>query len=113
MKSNRIFFLFPFLLGVICTITLFQVISCAGPAGKAPAPRGAWVSSGGELFKDANNPWFVKNTTTVHYCVNIDESSFSATREEAEVLVRKAIQYWKKEFAIFGKYANTVDLRIA
>ena len=34
---------------------------------------GGWVSSGGELFSDAHNPWFVRNTKDVNYCVVVDE----------------------------------------
>ena len=33
---------------------------------------GGWVGMGGELIKDARNPWFVKNTAEVFYCIKIE-----------------------------------------
>ena len=60
--------------------------------------KGGWVSSGGEIFKFAKNPWFVRNTTDVDYCVQVDASSFSANEAAARDVISQALQYWKKEF---------------
>ncbi|MBT4793119.1 MAG: hypothetical protein HON90_16220 [Halobacteriovoraceae bacterium] len=60
--------------------------------------EGGWHSSGGELFKDAHNPWFVKNTNTIKYCFEHDQSSFSANRATVELEISKAFNYWQKEF---------------
>lgn len=58
-----------------------------------------WVGSGGELFKDAHNPWFVKNTKEVKYCVSIDRQSISVAETVVLQNLELAIQYWKKELA--------------
>lgn len=60
---------------------------------------GGWVSSGGELFRDAHNPWFVKNTPTVFYCVRIDAPSISVDTAEIKSALKDAIQYWKSELS--------------
>jgi hypothetical protein len=59
---------------------------------------GGWVSSGGELFRDAHNPWFVKNTENVYYCIKIDKSSISVEASEVKGAIQDALQYWKTEF---------------
>lgn len=59
---------------------------------------GGWVSSGGgELFRDARNPWFVKNTKEVSYCLKIDEDSISASEEKIRQAVTETISYWKEQ----------------
>lgn len=58
-----------------------------------------WSSGGGELFRDQNNPWFVKNTTQVSVCVEIDENNFGLTRQEATAQLQDVIQYWKKQLS--------------
>jgi|LULF01.1.fsa_nt_gb hypothetical protein len=58
-----------------------------------------WVGSGGELFKDAHNPWFVKNTKEVQYCVSIDRKSISVSEDQIQNKIKEAIKYWKKELS--------------
>jgi len=58
-----------------------------------------WVSSGGELFRDAKNPWFVRNTKQVTYCVQVDETSITASRESILSEVRSAFAYWQNEYS--------------
>jgi hypothetical protein len=65
----------------------------------APAFAGGMISSGGDLLRDAHNPWWVKNTKIVRYCIEIDQSSISGPREQVEALVNQAFEYWKAEFA--------------
>lgn len=57
-----------------------------------------WVSSGGDLVKDQNNPWWIANTPKVPYCIAHDSESFSASIETVTTMVQKAIQYWKDSF---------------
>lgn len=67
---------------------------------------GGWISSGGESLIYARNPWFVKNTKSVDYCIQMDESSFSISRNDAEKLIAEGFQYWKSEFANNGSPGN-------
>jgi hypothetical protein len=57
-----------------------------------------WNSPGGELTKESNNPWFVRNTTEVRYCVEVDLASVSIPQTEAITRVEEALHYWKLEF---------------
>ena len=58
----------------------------------AAADRGGWVASGGELFRFGKNPWFLKNTTTVEYCVAIDRATISASEKDVYATVNDAIE---------------------
>lgn len=60
---------------------------------------GGWVSGGGEFITDQHNPWFLENTKTVKYCVDIDEKNFGLSRIEVEAAVLDAINYWKSQLA--------------
>lgn len=64
----------------------------------SPAFAG-WNSGGGELVKDANNPWFVINTSVVKYCIVEDEANFGVSKQRAEDLIAEAFKEWKDEFA--------------
>lgn len=64
----------------------------------AAKSNGGWVSSGGEIFKNAKNPWFVKNTLTVNYCIQFSTAEFSLDEAVAIDLVAKSIAYWKDQF---------------
>ncbi|MES2963459.1 MAG: hypothetical protein V4760_06180 [Bdellovibrionota bacterium] len=63
----------------------------------AKADPGGWESSGGEIFRFAKNPWFVKNTGSVDYCVKIDRTSISADETTIREVVKEALDYWKRE----------------
>lgn len=54
-----------------------------------------WSSGGGELVRDANNPWFLSNTKEVKYCIQIDEKNFGQTKTQVRERVRKAMQFWQ------------------
>jgi hypothetical protein len=58
-----------------------------------------WVSSGGELVQNGQNPFWVKNTKTVGYCIQFDAPSMSISEGTARQLVLDSIDFWKKEFA--------------
>lgn len=92
--------------------------------------NGGWIGMGGELFKDARNPWFVKNTQNVNYCINVSNSQISVTDEQIQTAFNDALQFWKSEFSrslsggpgrfdlgtqTFAKVecsANNIDIRI-
>jgi hypothetical protein len=61
--------------------------------------RAAWASGGGELFLDAQNPWFVQNTTQVNYCILMDKEHFGVDESTIDRTITSALDYWKKEFA--------------
>ncbi|MBC85558.1 MAG: hypothetical protein CL677_00140 [Bdellovibrionaceae bacterium] len=58
---------------------------------------GGWSSSGGEVFRFAKNPWFLKNVSEVTYCVQRDESHFSASKEDILLSIESALSYWRSE----------------
>lgn len=61
------------------------------------ASGGGWISSGGEIFKNGKNPWFVKNTSDVKYCVEFSGEEFSISKEDSLKLIEQALSYWKAE----------------
>lgn len=64
--------------------------------------RGGWWSSGGEVFRYAKNPWFVKNTKVVNYCVQFDEASMSTSKGIARQNIEVALEYWRQELYTSG-----------
>ena len=58
---------------------------------------GGWTSSGGDLLHYSLNPWFVGNSV-VRYCVEIDESSFSLSKDHIKRMVAKAFEQWSLDF---------------
>lgn len=67
----------------------FRSLSVAEPGG--------WVSSGGEVFEFSKNPWFVKNTTEVRYCIQFSESEFSIPKAQATAVILQSLSYWKEQ----------------
>lgn len=63
------------------------------------AGEGGWVGMGGELFKDARNPWFVRNTKEVFYCIDVDPKQISVTADQINLAFYDALSYWKGEFS--------------
>ncbi len=57
-----------------------------------------WVSGGGELIEDAQNPWFFSNTKEVKYCVLVDESNFGQNIGAVRKRIRMALDFWKLQF---------------
>lgn len=81
---------------------------------------GGWVGSGGEIFENDKNPWFVENTKEVYYCVLFSESEFSISKAETINLVSESIRYWT--YQLDGRSAldfqtndlnNSQELRLA
>lgn len=54
----------------------------------------AWASGGGAIHRDGHNPWFLENTQTVRYCIDIDEENFGVSSEEASKQVASALTDW-------------------
>lgn len=67
----------------------------AGIAGAS----GGMDSGGGGLVQDSQNPWFVQNTKTVRYCLLYDFNRFRQSADVTERAVRRAFQFWQKEFS--------------
>ncbi|MGZ3797395.1 MAG: hypothetical protein ACXVB1_13565 [Pseudobdellovibrionaceae bacterium] len=59
---------------------------------------GGWIGMGGELFKDARNPWFVKNTQQVFYCIQLEKKDMSIDETAANAAFNDALNFWKEEF---------------
>lgn len=64
---------------------------------------GGWIGSGGGTFKDEHNPWFLRNVSTVNYCIDLDTATFSASLDQSRAAIQDAIQYWQKQFSIIQK----------
>jgi hypothetical protein len=58
---------------------------------------GGMVSTGGDLTKDSHNPWWLRNTTEVSYCIAVDTKSVSADPSKISLLTVKALEYWQAE----------------
>lgn len=80
------------MLFVILTLSSLGDILIAAPS------RGGWVSGGGDLIRDSQNPWFLHNTKEVEYCIEVDEAKFSAPRKVVEAKVEEALNFWKEDF---------------
>jgi hypothetical protein len=74
------------------------------------AHAGGMVTSGGDLLRNARNPWWVKNTASVNYCIEIDKKTISATEDAINDLVARALEYWKTEFARKLKLVKNKDV---
>lgn len=81
----------------VALLSSVALTACGGR--KAPMAGDGWVSSGGELIKDAGNPWWLRNVSTVRYCIAIDEKTFSAGPARVAIAIEIALGYWKGEFS--------------
>ncbi len=50
---------------IVCGYLSFLLLGGCGSRGGSDG----WVSSGGEVFQDRQNAWWLKNVKTVGYCV--------------------------------------------
>lgn len=76
--------------------------------GSSGVAYAGWSSGGGGFVRDANNPWFLKNTPVVNYCVKIDEKNFGLAQKTAEEMIEQALRYWKKEYDISRSLVNII-----
>lgn len=60
---------------------------------------GGWTSGGGELLGNSQNPWWLKNTPEVKYCILVDEQNFGSTLPILKGKISEALSYWKKQLA--------------
>lgn len=87
---------YPFI--VACSISLIS-----------SSALGDWSSGGGLVFKDEHNPWFIQNTKQVSYCIKRDENNFSVNESRLQLIITKALQYWKDEFKRSGQDQSTAQ----
>ncbi len=59
---------------------------------------GNGTSGGGNIYGDQLNPWFLQNTPTVSYCVEIDPDFSDLPRSRVLEVVGESIEFWKKTF---------------
>jgi len=71
-----------------------------------PAYAG-WSSGGGGLLKSSTNPWFLNNTASAKYCVQIDEENFGASEAFINPIIERAFEYWREQF----KFARLQGLK--
>ncbi len=71
---------------------------------------GGGTSAGADLIKDGINPWWLQNTKEVKYCIDVDTATVSATPEKIELLIQKALHYWKVQFSVQLLQSETVPL---
>ena len=71
--------------------TFAMALGCTAFAGNS--------GGGGELIQDSHNPWFVKNTKVVRYCVEVDENLFPKDKLPLDKMIERSIGFWKNEFA--------------
>lgn len=74
------------------------------------AISGGWVISGGDLLKDATNPWFIK-TWNVSYCIQMDEKNFSLSKSAASKIMKNVINAWKNDFKNALMIQNQFDVK--
>ena len=70
---------------------------------------GADSSGGGELTEDRLNPWFVENTKDIYYCIDSDRA-FVQDADALAVLVERAFNFWKRQFALSQYHGYSVKL---
>lgn len=56
-------------------------------------------SGGGLIYGDQLNPWFVQNTKTVNYCVEIAPEFSDLSRDRVVDLIQESLNWWKKNLA--------------
>jgi hypothetical protein len=56
-------------------------------------------SGGGEVYGDSLNPWFLENTETVPYCVEVDPTNFGLPLNALTPIIESALALWKTAFS--------------
>jgi len=85
----------------IFLLPLILLSACGSTVSSPPhhLTGGDWISSGGETLKDAHNPWWLKNTKAVDYCIDLDSTSISAPAAKVERAVSDSLAFWQAEFS--------------
>lgn len=86
------------MIGIARKIAIFILIT-----GIPTAYAGNSSSSGGGIYEDGVNPWFLENTPVVKYCIEVDSTHFNVERSRIQEIVELSIATWK---AAFEKASN-------
>lgn len=79
------------------------------PPSVAPAnPNGVITSGGGHVIGYESNPWFLGNTHSVRYCIDLNEAEFGISKAAAEGAVARAIGLWLKALQT-ASYPAAID----
>ena len=62
-------------------------------------------SGGGNIFGDQLNPWFLGNTKTVNYCIEISSDFSDLSESRISEVIKQSLIYWKKSFAESSGYS--------
>jgi hypothetical protein len=73
--------------------------TCIGMMASTALAAGGTSSGGGNGFSNRHNPWFLENTPSVNYCIDIDETAMGVSYQRAAELAASALQYWTTSFA--------------
>lgn len=92
----------------IATASLFLNLLFAHPFFAHEAMAGNSSSGGGEVYGDTLNPWFLENTETVSYCVEVDPTNFGLPLTALTPIIESALNQWKTAFSDARK-AQTPD----
>ncbi len=65
-----------------------------------------WISSGGESFYNAKNPWVLAGEN-ISYCLEMDQAGFPMNRQEVLALIEESFQYWQTEFSKNSDLSNS------
>jgi hypothetical protein len=82
--------IFGLAVSLVSVIVLSQIV----PGSSA---LGGWISGGGKVRKDADNPWFLVNTETIRWCFEKDALAFSAGDDLVRAVVVRGFEYWQRE----------------
>lgn len=96
MRKALTYFLLLLLTGCGSSIQSPTVDGNTSPGGRL---ADGWVSSGGELLRDGRNPWFLKNTKEVKYCIRIDGGTVSASETFVDEVFQIAVKAWRNDIA--------------
>lgn len=103
IAKNTIMTLLLFCASTSIFTACVQDTPSSAPTNNAPVmvanADGGWIGSGGEIFEDARNPWFLTaNTDVVRYCIKVDKLSVSADADTLARVFEASFQYWMDEF---------------
>ena len=96
---------------VTAAILLWPAASLtASTNGDLGTLRGGMDSGGAGLYGTDMNPWFVENTSTVNYCIDIDPNAFHQSLDVVDKIITNAVTSWKKVLAA-SAYKDTVTVK--
>jgi hypothetical protein len=66
-------------------------------------------SGGGNIFGDQLNPWFLQNTKSVNYCVEISPEFSELSKERVLTLISESFEFWKELFRNYSTAPSTLE----